>query len=239
MAPNVLATGCGGLNIDGTRIDGDARPVMVRTATVVGANAMAGASTGATSSGEVTTLGRWPANVVLDEEAAALLDEQSGERPAGSFPKTTSTSMFGIGGYSDPKGARGMGDSGGASRFFYTAKTSAKEREAGLDHLPKHGAGELTDREDGSDGLNSPRAGAGRTAKGRANIHPTVKPIALMRWLVRLVTPPGGLVLDPFTGSGSTGCATVLEGMHFLGCELTAEYCTDRGSEILHWSKAS
>jgi site-specific DNA-methyltransferase (adenine-specific) len=71
--------------------------------------------------------------------------------------------------------------------------------------------------------MSSPRAGAGRTAAGR-NGHPTVKPIALMRHLVRLVTPPGGLVLDPFTGSGSTGVAAMLEGFRFVGCELQPEY---------------
>lgn len=120
----------------------------------------------------------------------------------------------------------GYGGSGGASRFFYCAKASKAERERGLDSLPVRGGGELTDREDGSEGLNSPRAGAGRTSTGRRNHHPTVKPIALMRYLVRLVTPPEGVVLDPFCGSGSTGCAAKLEGFSFIGLELDPEYCT-------------
>jgi DNA modification methylase len=83
--------------------------------------------------------------------------------------------------------------------------------------------GEATDREDGSAGTENPRAGAGRTG-GAKNYHPTVKPIALMRWLVRLVTPPGGTVLDPFTGSGTTGIAALQEGFSFFGIEREAEY---------------
>lgn len=109
---------------------------------------------------------------------------------------------------------------GSASRFFYSAKTAVWEREAGLDDLPRKTAGELTNRADGSAALDSPRSGAGRASQGRANIHPTVKPVDLMRWLVRLVTPPGGVVLDPFTGSGSTGMAATLEGFGFVGFEL-------------------
>ena len=89
--------------------------------------------------------------------------------------------------------------------------------------MPAKTAGECTDREDGSAGLRSPRAGAGRTGGGR-NGHPTVKAVALMRWLVRLVTPPGGLVLDPFAGSGTTGMAALEEGFRFVGCELSPEY---------------
>jgi site-specific DNA-methyltransferase (adenine-specific) len=92
------------------------------------------------------------------------------------------------------------------SRFFYTAKASKAEREAGLD-----------------------------ASDARANHHPTVKPIALMRYLVRLVTPPNGVVLDPFMGSGSTGCAAVLEGMQFIGIELSEEYKEIAEKRIAHW----
>lgn len=109
---------------------------------------------------------------------------------------------------------------GSAARFFYTAKASTWEREIGLDDMPRRSSGELVDRDDGSAGTQSPRAGAGRASQGRANVHPTVKPLDLMRWLVRLVTPPGGVVLDPFTGSGSTGMAAMLEGFGFVGFEL-------------------
>ena len=112
---------------------------------------------------------------------------------------------------------------GGTSRFFYVAKASREERERGCEDLPRKTAGDATDRQDGSAGLNSPRAGAGRT-HGARNVHPTVKPVALMRWLVRLVTPPGGLVLDPFAGSGTTGLACITEQCRFLGIEREAAY---------------
>jgi site-specific DNA-methyltransferase (adenine-specific) len=151
VAANVLEHGTGALNVDGCRVGAEARPVMVRTETVVSATAMSGQSTGATSSGELTTAGRWPANLIHDgsEEPAALL--------------------------------------GTAARFFYCAKASRSDR-------------------------------------GDGNNHPTVKPTDLMRYLCRLVTPPGGTVLDPFMGSGSTGKAAALEGFHFLGIEREAQY---------------
>jgi hypothetical protein len=115
-------------------------------------------------------------------------------------------------------------DSGSAARFFYCAKSSQEDRNEGLEDLPLRSAGEVTDRRDESAGLNSPRAGAGRN-NGSRNLHPTVKPTDLMQYLCRLVTPPGGTVLDPFCGSGSTGKAAVLEGLRFIGVELSAEYC--------------
>jgi hypothetical protein len=149
----------------------------------------------------------------------------------------STTSMAGVlGTLGSPEVA--YGDTGGASRFFtvtewdpiadvapfrYVAKPSKRERNAGLDGLPVATAGEMTDRKDGSAGLNSPRAGAGRTS-GAANTHPTVKPVALMRWLVRLVTPPGGTVLDPFAGSGTTLVAATLEGFDAIGIEMTDDY---------------
>lgn len=143
----------------------------------------------------------------------------------GNFPEVAALRDFG-------------GDSGGASRFFpqfewgpldeaaflYCAKPSTDERERGTEWLPKRTAAELVDRKPGSAALSSPRTGAGRTSRGRANVHPTVKPVALMRWLCRLVTPKGGLVLDPFAGSGTTGVACALEGFRFIGIEREAEY---------------
>lgn len=201
VAASVQAHGTGALNIDGCRIAHDAS---------VNLDAVQNCRT--EQSGDTVTLnipghsqatyspaGRWPANVLLDEEAAKMLDATAD-----------------------------------ASRFFYCAKASKGEREAGLEAFPKKSAGELTEREDGTDGLNSPRAGAGRTG-GRANVHPTVKPLSLMRWLCRLITPPGGVVLDPFTGSGSTGCAAVLEGFDFLGIEREEEYARIAEARIAHW----
>ncbi len=107
--------------------------------------------------------------------------------------------------------------------FFYCAKASRSERDRNLEHLPAKSAGEATDRDEDTAGLNSPRAGAGRKG-GARNFHPTVKPIELMKWCVRLITPPGGTVLDPFSGSGSTLVAATELGFNAIGVELTAEY---------------
>lgn len=158
----------------------------------------------AASTERLRSLGRWPSHLVLDEGAGALLDEQT-----------------------NPS------DSGGASRMFYCPKPSKAETEAGLDHLPKHSGGEATGREDGSAGVNNPRAGAGRTG-GRANIHPTKKSVALMSYLIRLITPAGGTCLDLFAGSGTTGVAALAEGMDFIGVELTDEYLPILEGRIKH-----
>lgn len=119
------------------------------------------------------------------------------------------------------------------AKYFYCAKASKKDRDEGLENLSVTSAGEMTDREEGSDGLNSPRAGAGRTT-GARNIHPTVKPTNLMRYLCRLVTPPKGLILDPFSGSGSTGKASLLEGFNFIGFEMDSKYCEIANARIKH-----
>ena len=105
----------------------------------------------------------------------------------------------------------------GQSRYFYSAKASRDDRDDGLDGFREATAAERSCRTEGSAGALNPRSGA--TGKGR-NTHPTVKPTALMRYLCRLITPPGGVVLDPFCGSGSTGRAALLEGFDFIGIEL-------------------
>lgn len=139
-------------------------------------------------------------------------------------------------------------DSGTASRFFptfewspewdapflYCAKAATAEREAGCEALPVRAGHELVERKEGAAALNSPRAGAGRSSNGRRNTHPTVKPVALMRWLVRLVTPPGGVVLDPFAGSGTTMCAASLEQMRAIGCELDEHHCAIIRARVTH-----
>ncbi|QDU35684.1 DNA methylase [Proteus phage vB_PmiP_RS10pmA] len=119
------------------------------------------------------------------------------------------------------------------AKYFYCAKASKKDRDEGLENLSITSAGEMTYREEGSDGLNSPRSGAGRTT-GARNIHPTVKPTELMRYLCRLVTPPDGLILDPFSGSGSTGKGAVLEGFNFIGFEMDDKYCEIANERIKH-----
>jgi site-specific DNA-methyltransferase (adenine-specific) len=124
----------------------------------------------------------------------------------------------------------GFGDSGGASRFFYCAKTSRSERNVGLggfEELPSLKVDPT-----------SAMARDGRRGSGvAANHHPTVKPINLMRWLCRLVTPPGGTVLDPFLGSGTTGCAAVLEDFDFFGIEREPEYIAIAEARIGFWAQ--
>ena len=134
----------------------------------------------------------------------------------------TDESGWGFSGQGDLKQQSTGG--GGASRFFYCSKASRKERDYGCEDLPDNTPSDLTGgRKADSAGINNPRAGAGRTSGGK-NPHPTVKPVDLMRWLVRLAVPKGGHVLDPFAGSGSTGVAALLEGRRFTGIEKDFDY---------------
>lgn len=226
VAENVLAWGVGGLNIDGSRIGRAPNDVSVagnRTATFGTQDTQSGGDgSGGWSQNEG---GRWPANVILDEVTAGLLDEQSGVSRDGIAVRRNGNSGAGIFPVKIADGSAdvGFGGQGGASRFFYVAKASKRDRNEGLEELEAVSAGDMVDREEGSAGMNSPRAGAGRTS-GAKNFHPTVKPTQLMRYLIKLVTPPGGTVLDPFTGSGSTGKAALLDGFGFVGVELTEEY---------------
>jgi site-specific DNA-methyltransferase (adenine-specific) len=167
----------------------------------------------------------------VDGCAVKALDEQSG---ASSSNETVST-----GDWRPGFQTTAYGDDGGASRYFttfppfvYLPKCDRADRENGCEHLPVRTGGELTGRNDGSDGLKSPRAGAGRGG-GRRNHHPTVKSTDLMRWLVRLICPPGGVVLDPFCGSGSTGVACSAERLRFIGFELEPDYAAIARARIV------
>lgn len=172
---------------------------------------------------EGSDLGRWPANVLLDEEAAAALDEQTGELTSGANPERRGTDKFrgiysALAGQQECEAARGA-DIGGASRFFYVAKPSREERDFGCEGLTARQRDES--RKEGNPGGDNPR---NRGLQARGNFHPTVKPVELMRWLVRLVTPAGGTVLDPFMGSGTTGMACRYELREFVGIEREADY---------------
>lgn len=112
------------------------------------------------------------------------------------------------------------------ANIYHCPKPSRGERERGCERLQARTGAEAVDREEGTAGLNSPRAGAGRTASGVRNYHPTVKPIDLMVWLCKLITPPGGRVLDPFLGSGTTGIAALRCGFDFTGIERDPDYMT-------------
>lgn len=118
---------------------------------------------------------------------------------------------------------------GEAARFFYCAKASKADRNEGLDGFEEQQ--QDSSRKDGNPGGDNPR---NRGLNRRANHHPTVKPTALMRYLVRLVTPPNGIVVDPFTGSGSTGKAAVIEGFSFIGIEQDPDYAAIATARITH-----
>ena len=220
VAENVLQWGVGGLNIDGSRIG---------TAEMGGQVVRSSLGRRTSEGGEHADFvanvaqGRWPANVILDEVTAGLLDEQSGERASGGGAKGVMGGSFGNG-KDNPNRANSLYyDTGGASRFFYVAKASKRDRNEGLEELPDTHPSAVTGRKVGSAGAQN-GGYAGMTETPRKNIHPTVKPTQLMRYLIKLVTPAGGTVLDPFTGSGSTGKAALLDGYQFVGAELTEEY---------------
>lgn len=215
VAANVLEWGAGAVNIDACRVDADdgenrARPPRTPNQILGG-----GKGTNLTASAH-NNIGRWPANLLHDGSEEVLA----------AFPTTgpsnvrhpTGKDDRGVPGFTMRRAdtePRGVSDSGGsAARFFYCAKASKRDRDEGLDAFEIQAAGGLQGRNDGSLG----------SITLRANIHPTVKPTDLMRYLCRLITPPGGTVLDPFAGSGSTGKAAVSEGFSFVGFELSAEY---------------
>lgn len=163
--------------------------------------------------------GRFPSNVIFDEEAGKLLDEQSGFlKPAGNKTISHGDKIFG----SDVKTRTVPGvnsyaheGGGGASRFFYCAKASKAERNAGLEGLPMH------------DSYTEASATPMRDKRKQTQVqnnHPTVKPIKLMEYLIKLVTPEARTVLDPFMGSGTTGIAALKNGFSFVGMEMNPEY---------------
>jgi len=226
VAANVLKHGTGAINVDGCRIAGEVPSVPQPDFSRVNGRATHLDAHARIARMSAAPLGRWPANVALDEEAAAMLDEQSGELSSGQLlthHRRGGDAPIGTFQIRDRTGepCNFGGDSGGASRFFYTAKASSWDRNDGLDGMPERMvqtgcAGDIPIDDDGKER-------DGFKVKTR-NHHPTVKPTDLMRWLVRLVTPPDGLVLDPFAGSGSTGVAAVAEGFRFIGIEKEVEY---------------
>ena len=120
---------------------------------------------------------------------------------------------------------RGMSDNGGsAARFFYCAKASKQDRDEGCEGLSEKKMGMSNGAQLHGDGYDKGQDIGLNRVISRRNNHPTVKPTALMRYLCRLVTPPGGTILDPFMGSGSTGKAAALEGFRFIGIELESDY---------------
>lgn len=234
VAENVLKHGTGGLNIDGSRVG------------AVGGTRSAGEpdyknQIYGKGMGGVPVVGsaggRWPANLILgcacenerahDEDCPVrMLDEQSGKAGGGFGRRGGGGQVYGDSpSFRGDMRSMGFGDFGGASRFFYVAKASRLERELGLlEGVPPLTPPAVEHHGEGSKGLQSPRAGTGRTSGPIRNTHATVKPLLLMRYLIKLVTPPGGIVLDPFLGSGTTAVAAKVEGFSALGIEQDERY---------------
>jgi site-specific DNA-methyltransferase (adenine-specific) len=161
------------------------------------------------------------------------------------FESTHGASLHGGLGSGDPRPRAGRFP----ANLIHCPKPGRKEREAGCDHLPLRVSPAVEHAGEGAKGLASPRAGVGRgirswgadtgghlSASGLRNTHPTLKPIRLMAWLARLVTPPGGVVLDPFAGSGTVGCAAVPQGFEYIGIEIDPDYCKIAEARIAYWS---
>lgn len=218
VAENVLAWGVGALNIDGCRVGSEGGTAFGRsadkseTASVGGyLNAKAGSPIDA---------GRWPANIVHDGSDEVLAgfptskDGVAGKRGG----ENGNVLKSGLG--STDKQWGGFGGQGTAARFFYCAKASRADRDAGLEGFAKKPGGMVSN----TSGQHITRRDEGYEPTPRANTHPTVKPTELMQWLCRMVTPRGGVVLDPFMGSGSTGRGALREGCKFIGIEREEEY---------------
>lgn len=219
VAENVLKWHTGAVNVDGCRV-----------ASSVGDKAVMDAKASKNPTGKAATnvpfvagvctpahdLGRWPANLIHDgsEEVTELFPDSKTKRIEKPClePEITGHKW---GTMQGNRGARGYDGEGSAARFFYCAKASKKDRDEGLEGFQKQN----------NMRVNAPRESeeAKHSAK-LANFHPTVKPTDLMRYLCRLITPPGGVVLDPWMGSGSTGKAAKLEGFEFIGMEMDAGY---------------
>lgn len=235
VAANVMEYGTGALNIEGCRV-GFANAEDERESKTKNQHADFNSSTSVSvAHGDFSMVppknynppGRWPSNVILTHapECAdkcapdcpiTILDTQSGERPGGSFPTQRGAGVAtGFGpGQPTEGGRRDMGDAGGASRYFATT-TWDPELDVPFLYVAKPSRAE-------------------RNAGLDANFHPTVKPVALIRYLIRLITPPDGTVLDPFLGSGTTAVAAILEGRQWIGCELTDDYLLIIEARVAH-----
>jgi len=234
VVDNVLEWGTGGINIDDSRVafkDGADK----KESTQKNQHADFGTKplTGNVIYGDYSMVepknynppGRFPANLIFDEEAGKILDKQSGISKTGDikpYKENTKSSIHGDDRFFKSREVRTTyfaGDTGGASRFFYCPKTSKTDRNEGLeDFEDKQSVRHIRQNVGRKD------AGSMVSSEPRKNNHPTVKPTDLMLYLIRLVTPKGGTTLDPFMGSGSTGKAAVRGGFDFIGIEREQEY---------------
>jgi len=224
VAENAQKWGAGAINVDACRV-GTSKNVPYspkREAASTHTVSLPGYDGG---SGHDHTTGRWPANLIHDgsDEVLAGFPERN-VAPSGPNTGKNRTGMFKYPGHATP------GSDGSAARFFYCAKASKTDRDEGCEDLDA----KRTTFADGT-GLKNNGDGTPRNQHPSShNTHPTVKPTALMRYLCRLVTPPGGIVLDPFMGSGSTGKAAIAEGFRFVGIETDQGYFDIARARIRH-----
>ena len=262
MAQNVLTWGTGAVNVDGCRVgtngDNYGRSAARKDGTVNKGEYFTGTVCGVHGhdiADYANPQGRWPANVILSypedeyDEAGNLLPNPGRDEVVGMFPETTSGSRKGpnpnatnaladayAGGWKQTGGAC-EGSTGSAARFFYCAKASKRDRDEGCEGLEAREAASTSNGGKPGKVMTVGAASLNGTPKSpppSRNFHPCVKPTSLMRYLVRLVTPPGGTVLDPFMGSGSTGKGAMLEGFNFIGVEMEAEYLEIARRRIEH-----
>ena len=240
VAANVLRHGTGAINVDAGRIPTQREEIRVPHSDPANRRGAVGAVLRLSRAGRERSeraqresvertrrLGRWPANVILSHAAdctsrrcepgcpVAELDRQGGQSRSRAGRERAGAPGLG---FALTRSGTEYDDAGGASRFFFVTKAGGRERNLGLDAFPERpvlwSSGEA----------NPGSFQSANSRRAARNYHPTVKPVTLMRYLVRLVTSPGGTVLDPFAGSGSTGVAALLEGNEFIGVELDPGY---------------
>jgi DNA modification methylase len=238
VAKNVLKYGTGGINIDESRVGTEV--INIHNAPK-GTFAGGEPDRGSDTESYRDSIGRFPANLIHDnsEEVRECFPDAGKGNGKGAYNyagkeyDNKETSMFNG---DKPQAPSNLNDSGNASRFFksiiYNPKASKSERNKGCKELEKkENAGSYKFREDGS--LD------GKPTDPKSNFHPTVKPIALMEYLIKMVTPKGGTVLDPFMGSGSTGVAAKKNGYDFIGIDMTPEYIEIAKARINHYEDPS
>jgi len=230
IAENVLKWGTGAMNIDGCRVPMDQDDFEKLSKGVDAIRERGGSmdnswknSSDLSGANPANPLGRWPANFIHDgsQEVLDLFPDAKG----GSWVNTDGARHFNNNGKKTGHIASGRSDAstGSAARFFYCSKSNKKDRNEGLEEFePK--PSRCMENPDSRD----------RPIPVKSNPHPTVKPTDLMRYLCRLVTQPGGTVLDPFMGSGTTGKAAMLEGFRFIGCEMDEEYYKIAEARVVH-----
>lgn len=221
VAENLAEWGVGAIHIDGCRIESDDAP---EGRSRHGGGLMQGSSFQMPDSRSSMPAGRWPANIVHDgsDEVLAAFPDAPGQQGKSNDSQRTQANVYGATSDNGKEYEPRIELDKSAARFFYCAKASRADRDAGLSTFETKTVDVLAGhRSRRMEEVKRPDGAPPATGK---NTHPTVKPTTLMQWLCRLITPPGGVILDPFMGSGSTGKAAVLEGFQFIGCEREDEY---------------